>query len=94
MAQTLRDAMIANEGEREVAFQIGRGASAWAVERTTQGRRETLLVFGICRSDAIRRTRSPARLGEEIDGDTTRAEPVASRWDEPVVWPLAAEAVA
>jgi hypothetical protein len=95
MAQTLRMAMVSREGEHETAFQIGRGLRAWAVERTTfHDRRLTLLVFGTCRSDAVRRAASPARLGEECHGDVMRAEPVASGWDEPIVWPLVGEAVA
>jgi hypothetical protein len=89
---TTRQAMVSAEGQRETDFQIGRGLRAWAIERETghpdYRQRMTKIVFGRSRSDAVRRAASPARLGEELAADTTRAAPIASGWDEPIIWPL------
>jgi hypothetical protein len=86
---TLRAAMISREGEQETAFQIGRGLSAFAVERDSLclHRTITAIVFGKTPSDAKRRAAAPARLGEECHGDVTRAVRIVSEWDEPVQWP-------
>lgn len=92
---TLREHMHGREGRREAERQIARGLRAWAVERVTPlvstataFCRETTIVFGTCRSDALRRASAPARLGEGVDGDITTAAEITSGWDSPVVWPL------
>lgn len=97
---TLRQAMISREGDREADFQIGRGLRAWAVERRDLthtgelGRRQTTIVFGTCRSDALRRAKAPARLCESYHGTDWRLAEITSDWDEPFVWPLPREVVA
>lgn len=88
---SLRARMYEREGVDQTEDAIRRGLRAFAVERATAfGPRdpETVIVFGKCASDAIRRACAPARLGEAIDGDTFRTAPIESGWDEPVVWPL------
>lgn len=84
--------MHGREGERPAEDAIRRGLRAWAVERYTGSpgyrHRETAIVFGRNRSDALRRASAPARLGEEIHGDVTYATRIASGWDEPITWPI------
>lgn len=92
---TLRRAMLSRENSREVEFQISRGLRAWAVERrgSIQPRGcATTIVFGKCRSDAIRRAGAPGRLGEEMCDDVTDAQPINAGWDEPFRWPFDAVA--
>jgi hypothetical protein len=94
---TLRHAMTSREGDRETAFQIGRGLSAWAIERRSSlhpGRPRTTIVFGTCRSDALRRASAPARLAEEIHNDVTDARRIETGWDEEIIWPFERETVA
>lgn len=87
---TLREAMCSRVGTIEAERQIGRGASAWVVERTTAmlGRPLTAIVFGRNRSDALRRASTPGRLGEGWDGDVDDARRIESGWDDPIVWPF------
>jgi hypothetical protein len=89
MTLTLRMAMVSREGERETAFQIGRGLRAFAVERDSPVLHRTVkaIVFGKSPSDAKRRAAAPARLAEECHGDVTRVAPIATGWDEPIQWP-------
>lgn len=80
--------MNALEGPAETERQIARVLRAWAVDRRGPYMpTETLIVFGTCRSDAVRRASSPARLGEGVHGDETRATRILSGWDEPIEWP-------
>lgn len=94
---TLREAMVSREGDREAEFQIGRGLQAWAVERRDLtytgdlGRPQTTIVFGTCRSDALRRAQAPARLCESHMGTDWRAAPIDADWDCPFEWPLERE---
>lgn len=89
---TLRAAMYAREGVATTDDAIRRGLSAFAVERTGMGRRrsQTTMVFGRSRSDALRRASAPARLGEEVGDEESCAALIASGWDEPITWPVAA----
>ena len=86
---TLRSSLYDREGVVETDFQISRGLSAWAIERISPSQRRpvTAIVFGKSRSDALRRASAPARLGEEIGNEVTRAARITSGWDEPVDWP-------
>lgn len=90
MILTLRMAMVSREGERETAFQIGRGLRAFAVERDSPvlGRTVKAIVFGKSPSDAKRRASAPARLAEECHGDVTRVAPITTGWNEPIDWPV------
>lgn len=91
---TLRAAMRSREGDREAAWQISRGLRAWAVERRdlthtgALGRPKTTIVFGTCRSDALRRAQAPARLCEPFQGTDWRVAEIGREWDEPFDWPL------
>jgi hypothetical protein len=88
VADTLRGALYVTEGQAATDDAIRRGLRVWAVERTRAYMpRQTALVFGRSRSDAIRRAGSPARMGEEIDGDLTTAVEVPAEWDAPARWP-------
>lgn len=88
MADTLRGVLCVTEGVAATDDAIRRGLRVWAVERTRDYLpRETLLVFGRSRSDAIRRAGAPARMGEEVEGDLTTAVEVPAEWDKPVRWP-------
>jgi hypothetical protein len=91
MILTLRIAMVSREGKQETDFQIGRGLSAFAVERTNPHRHnyrpQTTIVFGKSPSDAKRRASAPARLAEEIHEDVTRVARITTGWDEPFNWP-------
>lgn len=96
---TLRRAMQSREGDAD--YQISRGRRAWAVERRDvtytgdlQERPQTAIVFGTCRSDALRRAQYGARLGESHHGTDWRLAEITSGWDEPFVWPLPREVVA
>lgn len=94
---TLRHAMTSREGDRETDFQIGRGLSAWAIERRGGLQPRGLsraIVFGTCRSDALRSASAPARLGEEMHDDVTDARKIETGWDEEIVWPFEREVVA
>jgi hypothetical protein len=86
---SLRAAMHAREGRDEAERQIGRGLHAWAVRRTSPclHRTDTAIVFGKVPSDAKRRAASPARLGEEVEGDITDVARIVSGWDAPLKWP-------
>lgn len=91
---SLRHAMYVREGVGETDRQIARGLSAWAIERrdpTYAGglsRPQTTIVFGKCRSDALRRAKAPARLGESFYGTTWDAMQIRTEWDGPVIWPF------
>jgi hypothetical protein len=90
---TLRDIMRSREGTAAAEDAIRRGLRAWAVERYTGSpgyrQRQTAIVFGRSASDARRRVCTPARLGEEIQGDTMTVAEITSGWDAPIVWPIA-----
>jgi hypothetical protein len=91
---TLRHAMHSREGAAEAEFQIDRGVRAWAVERRDvthtgePGRRQTTIVFGTCRSDALRRAKAPGRLCEAHHGTDWRVAPIDVDWDAYFDWPL------
>jgi hypothetical protein len=87
---SLRHAMYVREGVDETDRQICRDLRVWAVERFDWHRPETAMVFGTCRSDALRRAQAPARLGESFAHTQWRVGQITSGWDEPVVWPLEA----
>jgi hypothetical protein len=86
---TLRESMRSREGAGEADRQISRGLRAWAIVRSgDRARPQTAIVFGTCRSDALRRASAPSRLGEELHHERTRAEAITSGWDEPIQWPI------
>lgn len=91
---SLRRALYVREGIDETDRQIGRGLRAWAIERNRgRLRPSTTIVFGTCRSDALRRASAPARLGEEIHGETTDARRIVADWDtSSFAWPFEREA--
>jgi len=86
---TIRQAMESREGAAAVAFAERRGLRVWVVERFDWHRPEIAMVFGTCRSDAVRRAQAPARLGESYANTEWRTAEVVGKWDEPFVWPLA-----
>lgn len=92
--KTLRATMQSHEGHNQAEIQIRRGMRAWAVQRETGSpgyrQRKTTMVFGKTPSAAKRMARSPARLGEECDGDVTIVASITSGWDEPFEWPWVA----
>lgn len=92
---SLRACMYVREGVDETDRQISRGLRVWAVARFDAPHYpETAMVFGTCRSDALRRAQAPARLGGSFQGTQWRVAEIVGDWDGPVVWPELEEVAA